>query len=121
MRRTDHIKRRNMLVQVLLMVITLGLYSLYWYYVTLKELHIGNNKDEGAGIWLVLLFIPIANLFSWWHHSSEFARFTSNKYPAILLFVLWIVFSPAVWFIVQYELNNVTPNQPGLMAQGTAS
>ena len=47
--RTDHIKYRNMAMQVVLFIITLGLYSIYWFYVTLNELHVANEKAEGSG------------------------------------------------------------------------
>ena len=76
--KTDHIKNRNMIMQVVLMIITLGLYAIYWYYSTLKELHIANGKDPGAGMWTVFLFISILNWFSYWHHSSEFAAFGND-------------------------------------------
>ena len=45
---TDHIKHRNMVMQIVLVIITLGIYAIYWFYVTLNELHIANGKDEGA-------------------------------------------------------------------------
>ena len=32
------VKQRNMGMQVLLMVITLGIYGIYWFYVTSKEM-----------------------------------------------------------------------------------
>ena len=81
---TDHIKNRNVLAQLGLFVVTLGIYAVYWYYSTLKELHIANGKDEGAGLWTVLALIPIANLFSWWHYSSEADTFTSGKYSSVV-------------------------------------
>ncbi len=49
--KTDQIKKRNMTMQVVLMIITIGIYALYWFYSTLKELHIANGKDEGAVMW----------------------------------------------------------------------
>ena len=103
--RTDHIKYRNMFVQVILVIITLGIYTIYWYYVTLDELHKANGTIEGAGMWTVLSVIPIASLFAQWHHASEYAGFIDDKYPGIANFILWIVFSPAVWFLVQMDLN----------------
>ena len=103
--KTDHIKNRNMIMQVVLMIITLGLYAIYWYYSTLKELHIANGKDPGAGMWTVLLFIPILNWFSYWHHSSEFAVSGNDKYPALVVFLAWIVFVPIVRILVQMDLN----------------
>ena len=102
---TGHIKNRNMIMQVVLTIVTLGIYVIYWYYVTLSELHEANGKTEGAGMWTFLSIIPIASLFAQWHHSSEYATFTNGKYPGIAIFILWIVFAPVVWFLVQSDLN----------------
>ena len=95
-----------MFMQIILVIITLGIYTLYWYYVTLDELHKANGKTEGAGLWTFLSIVPIASFFAQWHHASEYAEFVDNKYPGIAIFILWIVFSPAVWFLVQMDLNN---------------
>lgn len=109
---TGHIKYRNMFIQVILYVITLGIYAIYWYYVTLAELDIANGNTEGSGcIWTVLLLIPIANLFAWWHYSTGYARFVDDKYPGIAIFILWIVFAPAAWFLVQLDLNRAARGQ----------
>ena len=103
--RTDHIKYRNMIMQVILSIVTLGIYAIYWYYVTLDELHKANGKAERAGMWTLLSIIPIASLFAQWHHSLEYADFTKSKYPGIAIFIPWIVFSPVVWFLIQSDLN----------------
>ena len=103
--KTGHIKKRNMVMQVVLMVVTLGIYAIYWFYSTLKELHIANGKDEGAGMWTIFLFLPILNYFAMWHYSSEYTAFATEKYPALLLFIAWLVFLPIVWFLVQTDLN----------------
>ncbi len=57
--KTGHIKKRNLVMQVVLTIVTLGIYTIYWLYSTLKELHIANGKDEGAGTWTLLMIIPI--------------------------------------------------------------
>ena len=107
--RTDHIKNRNMIMQVVLTIVTLGIYSIYWFYSTLKELHIANGKeDAGEILWTILMFIPLANLFALWHYSEECAAFTDDKYPTFLMFILWIFFSPAVCLLTQLELNNAS-------------
>ena len=113
---TDHIKYRNMLMQVVLVIVTLGLYAIYWYYVTLKEMKIANGKDEGVGLWTLLSVIPIANLFADWHYSFEYAQFNNERYPGIAIFILWIVFAPVVWFLVQSDLNRVAPDRPASSA-----
>ncbi len=103
--KTDHIKKRNMVMQVVLMIVTLGIYAIYWFYSTLKELHIANGKDEGAGMWTVLSLIPFLNLFATWHYASECTQFNGKRYPTILIFLAWIVFFPIAWFMVQTDLN----------------
>ena len=104
--RTDHIKRRNMWVQVLLFIITLSLYNIYWFFVTLEELYKANGNEDGGGcLWTILYVIPIANLFAYWHQGHQYERFINGKYPGIAIFILWIVFAPAVWFLVQRDLN----------------
>lgn len=101
----DHIKYRNMVVQVVLYVITAGIYGIYWFYATLKELHLANYTDARAGWWTVLLLVPIANIFAFWHHAHQYAQFIGEKYPGIGIFLLWLVFAPAAWFLVQRDLN----------------
>ena len=102
---TGHIKYRNMFVQVILAILTFGIYTIYWYYVTLDELHKANGRTEGAGMWTFLSIIPFVQLFAFWRHSFEYAKFADDKYPGIAIFILWIVFNPVVWFLVQSDLN----------------
>ena len=108
---TSHIKYRNMVMQVILVIVTLGVYALYWYYVTLGEIHKANGRPEGAGWWTFLSVIPIVQYFSYWHHSDEYSEFVDEKYPPIGIFMLWIVFSPAVWFLVQSDLNRAAKRE----------
>ena len=106
--KTDHIKRRNMWMQLLITVVTLGLYQIYWFYVTLKELHVANDHASSSNLWVILLFVPIANFFAAWHYCGEAAQFSNEKYPKFLLFILWLFFMPAVWFLTQRELNEAS-------------
>jgi hypothetical protein len=107
----DHIKYRNMLMQVVLMIVTLGFYAVYWYYVTLKGLHTANGKEASADLWTVLALVPIANLFAYWHYASESVEFVDQKYPAIVLFLAWIIFFPVAWYLVQSELNKAATGE----------
>ena len=102
---TGHIKYRNMWVRVLYLILTLGIYSIYWFYVTLRELEVGNGKERSGWLWAVLYIVPFVNLIAYWRHSFEYAEFVEEKYPGIAIFILWIVFSPVVWFLVQSDLN----------------
>ncbi len=43
------IKQRNMWMQVVLMIVTLGIYSIYWFYVTSRESDIAHSLNELLG------------------------------------------------------------------------
>ncbi len=111
--RTDHIKRRNMWVQVLLAIVTLGIYTIYWFHVTLGEMYRANGaEDKRRWLWTILYIIPIAQLFAYWHQGYQYDRFISGKYPGIAIFILWILFPPAVWFLAQRDLNAAAEGRP---------
>ncbi len=100
------IKKRNMLAQIGLVIITFGIYAVYWFYkISVEMKAVGNDADASPGLWTVLLFIPIANIWADYKFSELFEKVSSDHFNKWLLFVLWLVFSPAVWFIVQSEMN----------------
>lgn len=111
----EGVKYRDLLVQVGLMIITLGIYSIYWFYQTATEnKFLAKDPNASPALWTVLLFIPIANIYSMYKYGELYEKASSDKFNRWLLFVLWIVFCPAVWFIVQTELNRrATYNKPG--------
>ena len=76
------IKHRNMWLQVLLFIITLriyGIYGIYWYCSTFKEMVEHQDQEENAVLWTILAFTPIANLFSFWKHGGLVEGVTNNK------------------------------------------
>ena len=111
--RIDHIKRRNMWIQVLLFIITLTIYGIYWFHVTLGEMYRANGtEDRRRWLWTILYIIPIAQLFAYWHQGMEYDKFINGKFPGIAIFILWIVLAPAVWFLVQRDLNAAAEGRP---------
>ena len=99
------IKNRNMGMQIVLYVITFGIYGIYWFYVSSKEM-VEYKKLEGSpGLWTVLFLIPIVNLYSYWKHSETVDALTDGQYNKILMFVLWIFINPVAWALTQIELN----------------
>lgn len=99
------IKRRNLFVQLILFVVTFGLYLFYWYYVTTKEMLRSNGMEGSPGFLTFLLFVPFVNLYAYWKHSDLLDGLTGSRYNKVLVFLLWLFFSPAVWIITQVELN----------------
>jgi hypothetical protein len=100
------VKKRNMVAQVFLMIVTFCIYAIYWFYQTATELKgLANDPEASPALWTVLLFIPLANFYSIYKYSELYEKAASDKMNKWLVFVLYLVFSPAVWFIVQTELN----------------
>ncbi|MBI3872439.1 MAG: DUF4234 domain-containing protein [candidate division Zixibacteria bacterium] len=101
------VKKRNMVAQVGLCLITLGIYVIYWFYQTACELKYLAGKDSEArpSLWTVLLFVPFGAFYSQYKYSELYERVSTEPMNRWLLFVLWLVFPFAVWFIVQTELN----------------
>ena len=106
------IKKRNMIGQVGLMIITFGIYSIYWFYKISEEMaYVGKDTQASPALWTVFLFIPFANFWSYYKFSELYEKISSDKFNKWLLFVLWLLFSPAVWFIVQTEMNKKADQQ----------
>jgi len=107
------IKRRSMVGQIVLMVVTLGIYGVYWFYSTGMEMK-ESVKDESASpaLWTILLFIPFGAIYSFYKFGELFEKWSPGHFNRWLLFVLHFVFGPAVWFIVQTELNRAAEQVP---------
>jgi hypothetical protein len=100
------VKERNMWAQVGLVIITLGIYVIYWFYQTATELkYLANDPQASPGLWTVLLFIPFGCIYSHYKYGELYEKVSSEKLNRWIIFILWFVFSPAVWFIVQTDLN----------------
>jgi Domain of unknown function (DUF4234) len=100
------IKYRNMWVQVLLMIVTLGFYAFYWYYQTFCEMQtLANDHDAEPLLLTVLLIVPFADLYSYYKYGELYEKISEENFNRWVLFLLWIIFSPIVWIIVQPKLN----------------
>ena len=100
------VKFRNMWAQVFLMIVTVGFYAFYWFYQTAVEMAgQANDHDAAPTLWTILLFIPFGAIYSYYKYCELFEKISSENMNRWVLFILWIVFAPAVWFIVQMELN----------------
>jgi hypothetical protein len=93
-------------LQVLIFLVTFGLYSIYWFYQTATELKsVAHDNEAAPGLWTVFLFIPLANLYAWFMYCELYEKVGSEKINKWILFILAFFFSPAIWFLVQRDLN----------------
>lgn len=91
--------------QVLFSIVTLSLYWLYWIHVTHKQLARGTDADFNPTWRTIGLFIPIYNLIVIWRTAHDCEAVTDQG--GVVLFLLWIVFVPALWYLVQTGINDI--------------
>ncbi len=100
------VKYRDMILQIILMIVTFGFYSIYWFYQTCVEMEqLSGDYRVDPAILTILLFIPFAGLYSMYRHGEMYEQISPDRFNRWILWLLWIFFSPAVWLIVQSELN----------------
>jgi hypothetical protein len=121
-------KIRNPLGVIGLSLITLGIYSIFWYYFVNKELaEIGkaHNTDEcgtspGTSVLAITLGVfilvpPFVSIYNTTKRLAAAERLTGTPQgmePG-LLFILWIFLSPVAQYILQSNLNKVLQSQAG--------
>lgn len=104
----SEVKYRNMIVQIILMVVTFGIYSLYWFYQTSNELkNVAKDADAAPTLWTVLMIFPPLSIIAFYKQAELYEKVCSEKLNKWIIFLLWMVFAPAVWFLVQTDLNKI--------------
>ncbi len=97
-------KRRSIVGVILLPFVTLGIYVLYWFVSTKREL---NRK--GASIptaWL--LIIPLVNIWWLWKYFEGAEHVSEGKINGVLVFLLDIFVTSLVSMIIcQLEYNKM--------------
>lgn len=86
-------------IQVVLTIITGGLYTVYWLYSTAKQLDQGTDDE----LIPILGIIPVINIITTWQVSRAGQAVTNHG--AILLFILFIIFPPLPWYWIQTGMN----------------
>ena len=99
--RMASVENRDWIVVIILSIVTLGVYLVYWIVTTKNEM-----VNMGADIptaWF--LIIPLANLYFAWKYAMGVEFISNRSTEGILVFILAIVFFPAVIYLTQTELN----------------
>ena len=96
-----------MWAQAVFILGTLGLYLVWWFYITATEMVQERRLQENPTLWTVLLFIPLGSIYAFWKYSRLVEQVTGGKYHKVLMYIAWLLFPPAVWFLVQVELNKL--------------
>ncbi|NPE07362.1 MAG: DUF4234 domain-containing protein [Asgard group archaeon] len=96
------VKERDPMMTIVFMIISCGLYMLYWLYETSKELT--ELGAELPTIWFI--FIPGVNIYYIYKYTEEWHRIVKYKeQEAMIVFLLCFVYYG--YFIIQTELNKL--------------
>jgi len=57
------------------------------------------NETGGSAI------VRITRLLTEWDYSHHSASLVDGNYPGMGIFRLWMMFNPAAWLLVRYDLN----------------
>jgi len=96
---------RSLGKQVLFSIITFGLYPLYWMHTLHQQLDAGTNADISVTMRTIGLLIPVYNFYAIWQTSHDAEPVADQD--GVMLFVLFIVFSPAAWYLIQSGINSI--------------
>jgi hypothetical protein len=92
--------------QVLFAIVTFGLYMIYWTHKVHKQLANGTDAQFSPGLRTVGWFlIPFYNFVVMWRTCHDCEPLTGKD--GVLLFILFLVFPPASWFLIQSGINDV--------------
>ncbi len=102
------VKKRNIVLVYLFLIITFGFYGLYWLVSTKNEMNGLGAKIPTA--WL--LIIPIANIYWIYKYYEGFSVNVKKDNHTVLWFIVHIILPIIMPAIVQSELNKLaTPSQ----------
>jgi hypothetical protein len=98
------LERKSLGMQVGLTVVTLGLYPLYWFYSTAKQLDGATDRD------LTPIFgvIPVLNFVCAWQIADAAEAVTDQDKE--ILFILFLVFGVLSWYWIQSGINQAASN-----------
>lgn len=88
-------------IQVVLAIITVGFYTLYWFYSTGKQL----DRGTDANVTPLLGIIPVVNLIAAWQIAGASEAVTDQN--QIIMFILFIVLPLIPWYWIQSGMNDV--------------
>jgi Domain of unknown function (DUF4234) len=101
-------RHRNPLVVLLLMIVTLGIYGLYWIYISFAEVRAHRGKGTSGIVGLLLALIPVSIFLLPSHIGDMYAEAGKTK-PITGYTGLWALIpliGGIVWlFKVQNRLN----------------
>jgi hypothetical protein len=94
-------KNRSLLNMFLLGLVTLGIYYIYWFFATRREMVAKGAKIPSA--WLAI--IPFANFYFLYKYSEAFYKYVNKENSPMTYFLLLVLLPGISEFVLQYIIN----------------
>ena len=97
------VKERNPITVIILMMVTCGIYGLYWMIQTKNEIN-----EKGGDIptaWLII--IPIANFYWLWKYVEQWHAIAKPEQELMMVILVYLIFSPLAIYWIQVALNKL--------------
>jgi hypothetical protein len=98
--------KKSLAIQVVLMIVTLGLYTIYWHYSTAKQLNDGTDYNISPALVTIAIFIPFGILYTWWKTGKAAEAVTDQNGAILFLFFFLGITSPLSWYFIQSGMNS---------------
>ncbi len=118
------VEYRSLPRMVFLMVVTLGLYGVFWYFWMSKEMLAYNRRSGNPSLWVIALGLAITfppfYLIPVWKFADQVHLTSKGRYNRFLLFGagLFIFFLPLIMLLAQKLLNTIALEQRAGMTTG---
>ena len=104
-----------------LMMITLGLYFIFWFHGVSKELLAYNGRKGSPGLWVIgfgfVFTFPILVMIPIWKLAQQVSAASEGKYNTFFLVTTGIFIVPLI-YLTQKLLNEIALEQQERMAAG---
>jgi len=105
-------EERNIVVVLLLSLVTFGIYALYWFYKTGKELR-QRGKEISHFIFLFIPFLNLYYLYKYWKAAE-----TITGHSLLLQGAITIFFGPVYPAMIQAKYNDIGNKTKGNESEG---
>ena len=118
------IKYRSLSSVIFLMVATLGLYGIFWFYWVSREMLAYNGRKGSPVLWVLALglsgTIPFIYALPVWKFADLVHLTSKGRYNRFVFFAagLFIVFIPVIVLLTQRLLNGIALEQMAQMDSG---
>jgi hypothetical protein len=87
--------------QVLLAIVTLGMYNLYWFYQASEQLANGTDADIDPTMVTILILVPFYGMWNFCNYADAVTDQDST-----VLFLLFLFTGVGGWYLVQSGIND---------------